>query len=74
MPLVFVDGLWLMVGGYLRPPPDRATESRLRAAFADLDRDLAAILGDLTRQERETAAPNRATATYTAKGLEFRPI
>jgi hypothetical protein len=52
MPLVFRDGLWLMVGGYLCPPPDRATESRLRAVFADLDSELAAILGDLTRQER----------------------
>jgi hypothetical protein len=52
MPLVFGYGLWLMVGGYLCRPPDRATESRLRAVFADLDSELAAILGDLTRQER----------------------
>jgi hypothetical protein len=36
----------LTVTGYLRPRPDPAVEHALRAAFADLDRDLAAILGD----------------------------
>ena len=36
----------LTVTGYLRPRPDPAVEHALRTAFADLDRDLAAILGD----------------------------
>jgi hypothetical protein len=36
-----------MAGGYLRRRPDRATESKLRALFADLDNELVAILGDL---------------------------
>ena len=36
----------LTVTGYLRPRPDRSVEDALRAAFAELDRDLAALLGD----------------------------
>ena len=36
----------LTVTGYLRPRPDPAVECALRAAFAELDRDLAGILGD----------------------------
>ena len=36
----------LTVTGYLRPGPDPAVERALRAAFAELDRDLAEILGD----------------------------
>jgi hypothetical protein len=36
----------LTVTGYLRPRPDPTVERALRAAFADLDRDLAEILGD----------------------------
>jgi hypothetical protein len=32
--------------GYLRPRPDPAVEDMLRTTFADLDRDLARILGD----------------------------
>jgi len=32
------------VTGYLRPPPDPWLELTLREAFADFDRDLAAIL------------------------------
>jgi hypothetical protein len=36
----------LTVTGYFRPRPDPAVESTLRVAFADLDRDLAEILGD----------------------------
>ena len=36
----------LTVTGYLRPRPDPAIERALRAAFAELDRDLAGILGD----------------------------
>jgi hypothetical protein len=44
---VFGQELWLMAGGYLRRRPDRATEATLRALFADLDSELAAILGDL---------------------------
>jgi hypothetical protein len=38
----------LTVTGYLRPRPDPAVEHALRTAFADLDRDLAEILGDRT--------------------------
>jgi hypothetical protein len=36
----------LTVTGYLRPRPSRSVEDALRAAFAELDRDLAALLGD----------------------------
>jgi hypothetical protein len=36
----------LTVTGHLRPRPDPALENALRAAFADLDKDLAVILGD----------------------------
>jgi hypothetical protein len=32
------------VSGYLRPPPDPWLETALRRAFAEFDRDLAAIL------------------------------
>jgi hypothetical protein len=39
----------LTVTGYLRPRPDPELENVLRAAFADLDRDLAGILGDRRR-------------------------
>ena len=42
----------LTVTGYLRPRPDPATEQALRAAFAELDRDLAEILGDRTVRRR----------------------
>jgi hypothetical protein len=36
----------LTVTGYLRPRPARSAEDALRAAFAELDTDLAALLGD----------------------------
>jgi hypothetical protein len=36
----------LTVSGHLRPGPDPACESALRAAFAELDAELAEILGD----------------------------
>ena len=36
------------VSGYLRRRPDPACESALRAAFAELDAELAAILGNRT--------------------------
>lgn len=36
----------LTVSGYLRPRPDPAAEAVLRAAFADLDRELADIMSD----------------------------
>lgn len=36
----------LTATGYLRPRPNPAVEDALRAAFADLDRDLARILGE----------------------------
>jgi hypothetical protein len=42
----------LTVTGYLRPRPDPAIEHALRTALADLDRDLAAILGDRTPRNR----------------------
>ena len=42
----------LTVTGYLRPRPDPAAERALRAAFAELDRDLAEILGDRTIRRR----------------------
>jgi hypothetical protein len=38
----------LTVSGYFRPRPDPAVENALRTAFAELDRDLAEILGDRT--------------------------
>lgn len=40
----------LTLTGYLRPRPDPAVEHAVRTAFADLDRDLAGILGDRTRE------------------------
>jgi len=40
----------LTISGYVRPRPDPVTERRLRVAFADLDRELAAILGDRTKR------------------------
>jgi hypothetical protein len=42
----------LTVTGYLRPRPDPAAERALRSAFAELDRDLAEILGDRTVRRR----------------------
>ena len=36
----------LTVTGYLRPRPGASTEDALRAAFADLDKELAEILRD----------------------------
>jgi hypothetical protein len=36
----------LTVTGHLRPRPDPSAEQALRTAFAELDRDLAEILGD----------------------------
>ena len=36
----------LTVTGHLRPRPARSVEDALRAAFAELDKDLAALLGD----------------------------
>ena len=40
----------LTVSGYLRPRPDPAVEHALRTAFAEVDRELAGILGDRTRR------------------------
>lgn len=40
----------LTVTGYLRPRPDPAVEHALRTAFAEVDRELAGILGDRTRR------------------------
>jgi hypothetical protein len=39
----------LTVSGHLRRRPDPACESALRAAFAELDAELAEILGDRSR-------------------------
>jgi hypothetical protein len=36
----------LTITGYLRPRPARSVEDALRAAFAELDRDLVALLRD----------------------------
>jgi hypothetical protein len=36
----------LAITGYLRPRPARPVECALRAAFAELDRDLAALLSE----------------------------
>jgi hypothetical protein len=44
---LFADAA-LTVIGYLRPRPDPAVEEALRTSFANLDRDLARILGDRT--------------------------
>ena len=40
----------LTVTGYLRHHPDRSVEDALRAAFAELDRDLAALLSERNRR------------------------
>jgi hypothetical protein len=45
----------LTVTGYLRPRPNPAVEEALRTAFADLDRDLARILGDRIPEPHLTA-------------------
>lgn len=45
----------LTVTGYLRPRPDPVIEHVLRTEFADLDRELAEILGDRTQARRLTA-------------------
>ncbi len=42
----------LTVTGYLRPRPARSVENALRAAFAELDRDLAGLLGDRNPRRR----------------------
>lgn len=42
----------LTVAGHLRRRPDPAVENALRAAFADLDKELAAVLGDRTVPQR----------------------
>jgi hypothetical protein len=36
----------LTLSGYLRPRPDPTCERALRAIFAELDQELAAVLGD----------------------------
>jgi hypothetical protein len=36
----------LSLTGYLRPRPDQALECTLRSAFTQLDKELAAVLGD----------------------------
>jgi hypothetical protein len=50
----------LTVSGYLRRPPDRAAENTLRAVFADIDRDLAGILGDRSRRLTSRWRPHPA--------------
>ncbi|MGH3279098.1 MAG: hypothetical protein ACRDNW_08170 [Trebonia sp.] len=42
----FLAQATLTVTGYLRPRPNPLTEQALRAAFAELDKELADILGD----------------------------
>lgn len=36
----------LALSGYLRPRPDKALECTLRSAFTQLDKELAAVLGE----------------------------
>src|SRR5579875_2183442 len=45
----YLDGLALTVSGYFRRRPDRTAEAGLRAAFAELDRELSVILADRCR-------------------------
>ena len=42
----------LTVTGYLRPRPAQSVEDALRTAFAELDRDLAALLVDRNTHRR----------------------
>ena len=58
----FIGHAALTVSGHLRPRPDPACESALRAAFAELDAELAEILGDRARQHC-SANDDRLTAT-----------
>ena len=51
----------LTVTGYLRPRPDPAVERALRAAFSELDRDLAEILGDRTPRSTPDRGPSPQT-------------
>jgi hypothetical protein len=44
----FLAHVALTLSGHLRRRPDPACESALRAAFAELDAELAAILGNRT--------------------------
>lgn len=53
----------LTVTGYLRRAPDPAFEASLRAAFADIDRELAGILGD-QHQARSPRALWRSRPDY----------
>jgi hypothetical protein len=46
------DRTVLTLTGYLRRRPDPRTEDALRAAFAELDANLAEILGDRTRRDQ----------------------
>ncbi len=55
----FIAHVALTVSGHLRRRPDAACESALRAAFAELDAELAAILSD-------RAAPRFSALTGTA--------
>jgi hypothetical protein len=55
----FIAHAALTVSGHLRRRPDAVCESALRAAFAELDAELAAILGN-------RAAPHFSTLTGTA--------
>jgi hypothetical protein len=48
----------LTVTGYLRRRPDPAVERALRAAFTELDRDLAEILGDRTPRDTPDRGPS----------------
>ena len=49
----------LTVSGHLRRRPDAACESALRAAFAELDAELAVILGNRTAPHFSASGPPR---------------
>jgi hypothetical protein len=51
--------LFAPVTGHLRRRPDPEAESKLRALFAELDRELAAILGDRRRGGARPRATRR---------------
>ncbi|HEY3879625.1 MAG TPA: hypothetical protein VGM12_13620 [Trebonia sp.] len=45
-PRAFCDRTALTVSGHFRRRPDRTAEYRLRLMFAELDKELAVVLGD----------------------------
>ncbi|MGH3263664.1 MAG: hypothetical protein ACRDNS_16915 [Trebonia sp.] len=56
---VLIRNAALTLTGHLRRRPDPAVEREVRAAFAELDRDLADVLGDRTPVIRGTVPASR---------------